>query len=211
MLSEFGAFIGVSALVIMTPGQDTALVIRNSLAGGRRGGVFTTLGVVAGQATWTLASGAGLTALLVASRPAFVAIKLAGAVYLFWLGARSLYGALSRDQSKLEPATRRRSAPVAPRTAFRQGLLSALGNPKLAAFFLSLFPQFMPHGRTSLAPLLGLGLTFCGMTLVWLVGYATAVGKAGHLLHRHGIRRTLEAALGATLIALGFRVATENR
>ena len=207
MLHDFGAFLGISALVIATPGQDTALVIRNSLAGGRRGGVFTTLGVVAGQATWTLASGAGLTALLIASRPAFAALRIAGAAYLVWLGARSLVHALRRDGSKVETEAehdpRRRSAPA----AFRQGLLSALGNPKLAVFFVSLFPQFIPAGRPSIATLLALGLTFCLMTLLWLTGYSIVIGRAGHLLIRPRARRALEAALGATLAALGLRLA----
>jgi len=127
-----------------------------------------------------------------------------------WLGARSLVHALRRDGSKREPETpldpRRGSASV----SFRQGLLSALGNPKLAVFFVSLLPQFMPAGRTSIAAVLGLGLTFCMMTLVWLTGYSFVIGRAGHLLIRPRARRALEAALGATLVALGLRVAIEH-
>ena len=84
------AFLGIAALVIVTPGPDTALTIRNTLSGGRSGGVGTALGVAAGQAVWTIAASAGLAALLVASAPAFTALRLAGAVYLVWLGAYSL-------------------------------------------------------------------------------------------------------------------------
>ena len=211
MVIGFGAFVGVSALVIVTPGQDTALVIRNALAGGWRGGMFTALGVVAGQAAWTLASAAGLTALLIASAPAFTALRLAGAAYLLWLGARSLYHAASRNGSRLEPAGVPGAAHLDPRAALRQGLLSALGNPKLAVFFVSLLPQFVPQGRVSLPTLLGLGLTFCAMTLAWLTAYAVIVERVRHLLGRSGIRRMLEAALGATLVALGWRVAAEHR
>src|SRR4029079_8249890 len=88
------AFLGIAALVIVTPGPDTALTIRNTLGGGRSGGIGTALGVAAGQVVWTIAASAGLAALLVASAPAFTALRLTGAVYLVWLGAHSLWIAL---------------------------------------------------------------------------------------------------------------------
>src|SRR5205823_7876235 len=87
-------FLAVSAVVIVTPGQDTALTIRNALTGGRRGGVFTAGGVAAGQATWTIAATAGVAALLQASEPAFLAVRLAGAAYLVYLGVQTLLRAL---------------------------------------------------------------------------------------------------------------------
>ena len=88
------AYLLVSAIVIVTPGQDTALTIRNSLLGGRPAGMATAAGVSAGQAVWTLATSLGLAALLVASEPAFVALKLVGAAYLVYLGAQSLLAAI---------------------------------------------------------------------------------------------------------------------
>src|SRR5262245_56934056 len=99
-----GAFVGVAAVVIMTPGPDTALTIRSTLLGGRAGGVFAALGVVTGQAIWTLAASAGVAALLVASEPAFVAVKLAGAAYLVFLGVQTLLASLrSREPAPSEP------------------------------------------------------------------------------------------------------------
>ncbi|TMF24751.1 MAG: LysE family translocator, partial [Chloroflexi bacterium] len=89
-LGPYLAFLGVSLLVICTPGQDTALTIRNTLAGGRRAGVATAAGVAAGQATWTVATSAGLAVVLAASEPIFFAIRLAGAAYLVFLGVRTL-------------------------------------------------------------------------------------------------------------------------
>src|SRR5438034_1857954 len=83
-------FLGISLLVIVTPGQDTALTIRNTLLGGRASGVFTAVGVSAGQSVWTLATSLGIAALLVASEPAFLAVKLVGAAYLVFLGAQAL-------------------------------------------------------------------------------------------------------------------------
>jgi threonine/homoserine/homoserine lactone efflux protein len=196
-------FLAVSILVIVTPGQDTALTIRNTLAGGRRIGILTAAGVASGQAVWALATSAGLAALLVASEPVFTALRLLGAVYLVLLGVQALRGAFARRTGPAGRAGR----PVAPRHALRQGLLSNLGNPKMAVFFTSLLPQF----GSSFASLFLLGLLFCALTLVWLTLYATAVARAGTLLRRPRVRRALEAATGIALVALGLRLATESR
>jgi threonine/homoserine/homoserine lactone efflux protein len=211
MGTDLAAFLGVSLLVIVTPGPDTALTIRNSLAGGRRGGAFTALGVASGQAVWTVAASAGIAALLVASEPAFLALKLAGAAYLVLLGAQALYGALRGDGSKAFSLGERFRPGLAPLAAYRQGLVSNLGNPKMAAFFTSLLPQFAPQGEASFHVLLLLGLVFCSMTLAWLTAYAVAVAKAGEVLLRPGIRRALDALMGTVLVALGLRLATEER
>jgi threonine/homoserine/homoserine lactone efflux protein len=196
-VTHLAAFFAVSALVIVTPGQDTALTIRNALLGGRRGGIFTAAGVAVGQATWTVAASAGLAALLRASEPAFLAVRLAGAAYLVCLGLQTL---LRRGEV---PA----HAGGSTRRSFRQGLLSNLGNPKMAVFFMSLLPQF----ATSFSAGLALGLVFCTMTFVWLTGYAVAVAKAGHVLRRPRIRRALDRVTGAVLFALGLRLAAEAR
>jgi len=207
MAAAFIAFLGVSLLVIVTPGQDTALTIRNTLSGGRRSGVFTAAGVSAGQAVWTLAAAVGLTAILVASEPAFMALKLAGSAYLVYLGLQALAGAFRR-RGPGRAAGAGSAKPVEPRLAFRQGLLSNLGNPKMAVFFTSLLPQF---GGTSFLALFGLGLVFCVLTLAWLTCYAFAVAKAGDVLRRPAIRRVLDAVTGVVLVALGLRLATERR
>jgi len=200
---ELAAFFAIAALVIVTPGQDTALTIRNSLLGGRRAGVFTALGVSSGQAVWALATSIGVAALIVAFEPAFVALKLAGAAFLVYLGAQALYATL-RGRTTEHRST---SGTLAGATALRQGLLSNLGNPKMAVFFTSLLPQF----GSSFSVLLGLGLVFCTMTFTWLTAYAFAVAKAGDLLRRPAIRRAFDAVLGVVLVALGLRLATDRR
>jgi threonine/homoserine/homoserine lactone efflux protein len=203
-MAELAAFLVVALVVICTPGPDTALTIRNSLLGGRRAGVFTALGVSTGQAVWTLAASAGIAALLVASEPAFRALKLLGAAYLVWLGLQTLWGAVRRKAR----ADTRPSRPVDARRAWRQGLISNLGNPKMAAFFTSLLPQF---GDASFAAMFALGLTFCTLTFVWLTAYAFVVAKAGDVLRRDRVRRTIDAVMGAVLVAFGLRLATERR
>jgi threonine/homoserine/homoserine lactone efflux protein len=202
------AFIGVSLLVIVTPGQDTALTVRNTLIGGRRAGLFTALGVASGLAFWAVTASAGVTALLVASEPAFLALKLGGAAYLVWLGIQSLRAAArgSSLHADADVADRR-----PPGRFLRQGLISDLGNPKIAVFFTSLLPQFTPHGGGTFLPLLGLGLLFCALTLVWLTLYSIAVARARDLLSRTRVRRAFDAVMGATLVALGVRLAAEHR
>jgi threonine/homoserine/homoserine lactone efflux protein len=209
-VSQLFAFLAVSAVVIVTPGTDTVLTIRNALLGGRRSGVFTALGVSSGQACWTVATSAGVAALLVASERVFAALKLAGAAYLVYLGLQALLHAVrGRESRPLPPG--RAPAPLAAAVAYRQGVISNLANPKMAVFFTSLLPQFAPGGGASFAALLALGLLFCAMTLAWLSAYAVAVAKAGDVLRRPAVRRVLEAVTGAVLVALGLRVATERR
>jgi threonine/homoserine/homoserine lactone efflux protein len=200
-VTEILAFLAVAAVVIVTPGQDTALVVRATLAGDRRAGLRTAVGVVCGQAVWAVAASAGVAALLVASEPAFVALKFAGAAYLVLLGAQSLLAASRRGAEAVEPQ------PRADGHEIRQGVFSNLANPKMAVFFSSLLPQF----ADSFAGLLALGLCFCALTLLWLSAYAAALARAGDVLRRPHVRRTIEAVTGTALVALGLRLATASR
>lgn len=209
-LASFLAYVGVAALVICTPGPDTALTIRNTLFGGRAGGVLTALGVATGLSIWALATSLGLVALLVASEPVFRAIQYAGAAYLIYLGIMALREAFRRGSdapTAAEPPPLRRLAPA---IAYRQGLISNLGNPKIAVFFASLLPQFAA-GSGSFAALFLLGLVFAAMTLFWLSAYALVVAKAGDVLRRSQVRRVIEAVTGGLLLALGLRIAAEQR
>lgn len=211
MDTSFLAFVGIALIVIVTPGPDTAVTTRNVFVGGMRAGVFTSLGVATGLATWALAASAGITALLVASEPLFFALKLVGGAYLVWLGIQSLASAFRagdwRVMVQRDGARRRLGGLV----AYRQGLLSDLSNPKIAAFFTSLLPQFVPRQGAGFLDFAVLGLTFAIITLVWLVFYSWMIATAGNVLARPRIRRSLEAVMGAVLVALGIRLATESR
>jgi threonine/homoserine/homoserine lactone efflux protein len=203
-------FVGVSALVIMTPGQDTALTVRNTLLGNRRAGISTVLGVVTGQAVWAIATGAGVAAILVASERAFLALKLAGAAYLVFLGGKTLVGAVRRGENRSVSTARGSGQRMVPRLAYQQGVVSNLGNPKMAIFFLSLLPQFTVQGNSSVLALL-LGILFCALTLFWLACYAFVVARAGNVLRRPRVRRVLDGLIGAVLLGLGLRLAAEHR
>jgi len=207
-LEQYLAFLGVSLLVICTPGQDTALTIRNTLLGGRPGGAATAVGVSAGQAVWTVATSAGLAVILMASGPLFSAVRIAGAAYLIYLGVRSLLKARSHSGAGIESSGG--TSGLKPAAAFWQGLLSNLSNAKMVAFFVSLLPPFA-GSHPSFVVLLALGLNFSLLTLAWLLGYTFAVDRVSRLLSRTSIRRALDALLGAVLVGLGLRLASEAR
>lgn len=196
-------FAGVSVLVIVTPGQDTALTIRNSLAGGRAAGIATAVGVAVGQAVWTTATSAGIAGVLLASQPAFAVLRVVGVAYLAWLAFVAFRDAVRRKGDAPDP--RAAGTGVTCASALRQGLVSNLGNPKMVVFFMSLLPQFAPRG--SLPAMLALGLVFCTLTLTWLSLYALAVERFGRLLRRSPVRRALDAITGTVFAALGVRLA----
>jgi RhtB (resistance to homoserine/threonine) family protein len=206
VIEHLSAFVAVSLLVIVAPGQDTALTIRNTLVGHRGGGVSTALGVATGQAVWAIATSAGLSVLLAASHPVFIALRIAGAAYLVYLGLQALRDAVRRKAAEaLGPSRRTTSL-----RAFRQGLLSNLANPKMVVFFTSLLPQFVGSGERGFSALLLLGLLFSLMTFSWLALYAIAVAKVRGWVLRTRVRRVLDTITGTVLVALGVRLATER-
>jgi len=207
-MAEVLAFLGVCTLVICTPGPDTALTIRNSIIGGRRGGMLTAGGIAAGQLIWTIAASVGLAGLLQASQPAFTALKIIGAAYLVFLGAQSLVAAVRGHPAHAEQQSRPLQLSVW--NAMRQGLISNLANPKMAVFFLSLLPQFASPTSADFAAFAPLGLGFCLMTFGWLSIYALVLHRVGRFIQRSRVRRTLEAVTGTVLVGLGIRLAAET-
>ena len=210
-MTTFLAFLAVALVVIVTPGPDTALAVRNTVAGGRAAGILTAAGVAFGQIIWALATSLGIVALLVASEPLFLAIKYAGAAYLVYLGVHSLREAM-RPSAQFGPTST--ADPVRqslrPGAAFRQGVISNLGNPKMAVFFASLLPQFVLIGEETFAQLLSLGLVFAAITLAWLAAISAALAHVGSRLRRPGVRRVLEGVSGAVLVSLGLRLALDR-
>ena len=235
------AFLGVSLVVIVVPGPDTALTVRNALTGGRHAGVATAAGVATGQAVWTVATSVGIAELIQASEPAFLVMKAVGAAYLIALGLQSLWTALWTTRhrelavgrpSRLRPPhraavrralVRRRPAPESGRAGADQGrgwmnpsrgplqgVVSNLANPKMAAFFLSLLPQFASPARGA-AGIVPLGLVFCLMTFAWLALYSVVVDRARRVLGRSWVRRALDGLGELVLVGFGARLALPQR
>jgi threonine/homoserine/homoserine lactone efflux protein len=192
-------FLAVSAIVVVTPGVDMALVTKNALLYGHRAARATALGVNLGIFIWTLAAALGLAAVIAASAAAFTAIKLAGAAYLVYLGVRTLLGSH-------QPV-----AVAARGNAFRQGLTSNLLNPKIAVFFTSLLPQFVDAQHAQPQDLLLLGVLFNSLGVIWLLAYASLAARGRDLLARPRIKRALDRLSGVALVGLGVRLAFERR
>ena len=206
---HLAVFIGVSALVILLPGPDTAVVTKNVLVHGRGAGLAASVGVCTGLSVWTLTAALGIASLLRASAVAFTALKLVGAAYLVWLGiqafrAARLAGARAAVEGPVRPA-------IGATRGFRQGLFSNLANPKIAVFFTSLLPQFVDPGRAVLLPFLALGGVFVVMTLAWLCAYSLAAARAAQALQRPRVKASLDRITGTALVALGVRLAFEHR
>jgi RhtB (resistance to homoserine/threonine) family protein len=202
-------FLGISAVVIVVPGPDTAIVTKNALMHGRRAALGTALGVNAGLSVWTIACAFGVASVLEASDTAFTALKLVGAAYLIWLGVQAIRAARRGGSHATEESVGRHS--LSGRGGFRQGLVSDLANPKIGAFFTSVLPQFAGSGHSELVPFLVLGGLFVLMTVVWLCAYALVAVRASELLRRPRVNAAIDRVSGAILIGFGVRLALERR
>lgn len=202
MLTNLLLFAGVSLVVIVTPGPDTALTVRNALLG-RRSGILTAVGVGTGQLAWALLTACGVASVLAAHQGALTVLRLAGAAYLVGLGAHALWASWHSPSTTPPPRPRHGA-----RRSFAQGLVSNLANPKMAVFFLSLLPQFAGPDPT-LPALAGLGLLFAVMTVMWLTAYALVVDRVRNVLQRNAVRQWIDRLTGVVLVGLGVRVATE--
>jgi threonine/homoserine/homoserine lactone efflux protein len=195
------AFMGVALVISVTPGPDMALVLRNSIRGGRPAAYRTILGTGVGLIGWATASAVGIAAVLAASATVFTALKLAGALYLVYLGLQTLL-ALRRGE-----AHDRAGSKHAPGSPFRQGLVTNLLNPKLAVLFTTLLPQFIAADDPAFAKSMLLAAVFVAIGMTWLVTYVRVIDTVAR---SRRVRRAMQAASGAVLIALGGRLALER-
>jgi threonine/homoserine/homoserine lactone efflux protein len=194
-------FVPVAVLLSMTPGPGMALVVRNAAAGGTRAAFRTTVGSSIGVGVWAILSALGISALVAASETAFVALKVAGVLVLVWFGVQALRG---RKRAAAGEAEMRDHA-------FSSGLLTALANPKLAVFFVALFPQFIPHGAPVLPYALAMAAILIAADFSIYVSLGAAVARAKRAVASTGFARRVEQVTGAVLIALAGRLALESR
>jgi threonine/homoserine/homoserine lactone efflux protein len=202
--AELLSFLGVAAVLVITPGADMTLVARNAIRGGRRAALQTTAGISLGLCAWITLSAVGVAALLTASATAFTVLKVAGALYLGYLGVQALRAAIRGDAIDQESGRRAR-------TPFAEGLLSNLLNPKIAAFFTSFLPQFVDPGEPILVTSLALGGAFMLMGLAWLVFLGSTVASARRVISRPRVARAWNAVAGTALVGLSVRLAATSR
>jgi len=205
-------FLGGSILITVVPGPDMALVLRQVLLGGTSLAQRTIFGNLTGLVVHALALAAGLSALLAASAEAYTVVKLAGAAYLVYLGVQTILASRhpAGETGADDAAAAARPVPSM-RTAYVQGLVSTVLNPKPALLFLTYLPQFIDESRAVLPQIAFLAGVHILVGLVWMTLYAHLVQRAHRLLTRADVRSALERVTGVVLIGLGLRVALERR
>jgi threonine/homoserine/homoserine lactone efflux protein len=198
-------YVTVVLSLFLIPGPAVLLVLGRAMAGGRRVGIATGLGVACGDLLHTLMATIGLSAVLMTSALAFSLVKYAGVAYLVYLGIRAFME--KNDELDIAPA-RLIDAPL----AFRQAVLAEVLNPKTALFFLAFLPQFVDPRHGPVAQLATLGLVFVGMSAVYTALLALTAGSIGQWLKRHrGIGRWQGRVVGTIYLALGVRLALQER
>jgi threonine/homoserine/homoserine lactone efflux protein len=201
MLRTVVLFAPVAALLTLTPGAGTAMIVRSAVRGGRREALLTTLGNSVGVLSWACFAAVGIAAIVAASAEAFTAVKLVGAVVLLVLGVQSLRGRRAHTVAAHE----QRGAPL------RDGLVTSLANPKLAVFFAALFPQFVPAGAPVLPSAMLMASIIVAFDLVWYSTLAYLVARARRAFVEGPWLRRVERVTGTVLVGLGVRLALERR
>lgn len=202
----------VALIGVMTPGIDTILVLRHTVNGGRRSGFAALTGVALGCLIWATAGLAGLTALLAASQVAYDVVRVAGAIYLIWLGTSAIWRTLPRNRTETDDrATIADEGPGSTWPALRAGALTNLLNPKVGVFYISLLPQFMPAGDSAVAwgsALVAIHIAAC---FVWYPVIIWSASRARDLLMRQRVRRLMDRLTATVLVGLGINLALSAR
>lgn len=209
--SRFVVFLGIAAILTITPGADTALVTRNVISRGRAGAFFTTLGICLGCLTHATLSALGLSAILKSSEALFNIVKLAGALYLIYIGAVSLWTAWRGEHSGALAHDRVVVRDRRPVRSFIEGYGTNLLNPKVSLFYLTFLPQFISPGEPVFQKSILLAGIHVVMGLIWLTVYAALLDRMSGWLLRSSVRRKLESVTGVLLIAFGLRLAVQKR
>src|SRR5882757_336533 len=201
MVVAVAAFSLAAALIVLLPGPDTLVVLRELLRDGRGRAVQTVVGVLCGLAVWVLAAALGLSAMLRASHTGYISLKIAGAAYLIWLGVQSLrLRRIAADRPRRRVLGR----------GFTAGFATDLLNPKVGVFFVTFLPGFVPGGYS----VAGLSLLFGAIFIVETALYFTVLLLVATPITRWladaRIRRRMDATTGAVLIGLGVRLAVDQ-
>lgn len=201
-------YVGVVVAIALLPGPDTAVVTKNALVHGRDAALGSAVGVNIGLAVWTLATALGVAAILRSSATVYGALKLVGALYLVWIGARTLWD--SRRSRRAAAAETGAGRAIDGRGGFRQGVISNLANPKVGIFFTSLLPQFVSTHHSALLQMLMLGGIFIAFNVFWMCSYALAAVRLSHVLSRTRVKAVVDRVSGLALVGVGIRLAIEH-
>ncbi|MFC4692394.1 LysE family translocator [Geodermatophilus arenarius] len=205
--SGYGTFVVLAVVLVLVPGPDVAVVMRNTLGGGRVRGSWSAVGITVSNVLQGAAAATGLAALVVRVEPLFQAIRWAGVAYLTFLALQAFRSAVRGRYPDLGDGGP--DAGRAALTGLRQGFLSNVTNPKVLAFYLAVLPQFLAPG-TAVPVLLAYALTHAAVGLAWLLLLVAGLSRARRVLARRPVRRALDAFTGCALLAFGARLAVSR-
>jgi threonine/homoserine/homoserine lactone efflux protein len=206
MLTASVTFALAAALIVLLPGPDTLVVLRNLIRGGRRTAARTVVGVLSGLTVWVATAAFGLAALLHASQDAYTALRIAGAGYLLWLGVQTLRTRAARELLTLDAGQPRRRWLG---SGYSAGLATDLLNPKVGVFFVTFLPGFVPSGTPVGRASLAFGGIFVAETALYFALLLFLAGRITEWMRDAKIRRRLDWATGTVLIGFGVRLAVE--
>jgi RhtB (resistance to homoserine/threonine) family protein len=206
MLTALVTFTLAATLIVLLPGPDTLVVVRNLIRGGRRAATLTVLGVLSGLAIWVVTAALGLAALLRASRDGYTALRLVGAVYLIWLGVNSFRSRAAAHADEIAATPPRKLLGV----GYRAGLATDLLNPKVGVFFVTFLPGFVPRGHPVGSTSLVFGAIFVIETAAYFALLLMLASRITRWMSQPAIRRRLDRATGLVLIGFGVRLAAEG-
>jgi RhtB (resistance to homoserine/threonine) family protein len=207
-MGSFYVFVLMSILLIILPGPDTGLATQNTITYGRKGGVQTVFGITSGLIIHTLAAVFGLSALIVKSAFLFSTFKYIGAIYLIYLGAVSLW---SLKQKSGTPSGDGIKTKYQNKSAFRQGFITNLLNPKVAVFFLTFLPQFLNPGSKPFLQFLMMGITYTALTIIWLLLYVYLIDSINAWIKKASTQRAIQGISGLVLVGFGIKLALEKK
>lgn len=206
-LTSIIAFTAAAALLTVTPGLDTALVLRTAAAEGAKRALLAGAGIALGCLVWGLAVAVGLSALFAASELAYTIMRIVGAAYLAWLGVKLLL----RPRDGLDLATAGSAKSVSAPRWFARGFLTNLLNPKVGMFYISFLPQFVPAGANVTATIVLLATIHAMLGLIWFAAIVAATRPIALILRRNAVVRWLDRLTGGLFIAFGLRLAFDGR
>lgn len=205
-MTSIPLFIIACVLLIILPGPDTAIVTKNTVVAGRKGGMKTMLGSCVGLSIHTIAAVAGLSAIIVKSALAFTVLKYVGAAYLCYLGVRTLMNMRAKktdvDEELLVEAKGS--------SYFKQGFITNITNPKVAVFFLTFLPQFLAPSADAFWSFLVMGIIYTVLTFAWFFFYVVLLDKVRNFMKRPSTQASIEAITGVVLIGFGIKLAFEK-
>ncbi|WNS77254.1 LysE family translocator [Bacillus sp. DTU_2020_1000418_1_SI_GHA_SEK_038] len=207
-MENYWLFVFMCIMLIILPGPDTAIITRNTISKRKAAGMKTTFGTLTALLIHTLAAVFGLSALIVKSAFLFSILKYVGAIYLIYLGCKSILYILKKHpqtSQDLNQAEKYKNA-----SYYRQGFLTNLLNPKVAVFFLTFLPQFAGKGDNAFFEFLALGLTYTVLTLLWFIFYIYLINYISEFMKKPSTMKAVEGLTGGILILFGIKLALEK-